>query len=100
VSVEIRALVWDEANEQHMAEHGVSVTEIAQMLSNPHVIVQNRKKRSTRHLLIGSTHGGRILTVPLAKTADTGTWRPVTAFPATKAQQQVLSRTLSSIDEE
>jgi uncharacterized DUF497 family protein len=100
VSVEIRALVWDEANEQHMAGHGVSVWEIAQMLSNPHVIVRNRRKRSTRHLLIGSTHGGRILTVPLAQTADHSTWRPVTAFPATKTQQQVLARALSPVDKE
>ena len=97
--VEIRALVWDETNERHLAKHAVTVWEIAQMLSNPHVIVQNRKKRSTRHLLIGSTHGGRVLTVPLAQTADPATWRPVTAFPATKAQQQVLTRALSSVDE-
>ena len=97
--VEIRALVWDEANERHLAKHGVSVREIAQMLSNPHVIAQNRKKRSTRHLLIGSTHGGRILTVPLAQTADPSAWRPVTAFPATRAQQQVLKRALSPVDE-
>jgi uncharacterized DUF497 family protein len=99
VLVEIRALVWDEANEGHLAKHGVSVREVAQILSNPHVIVWNRKKRSTRHLLIGSTHGGRILTVPLARTADPGTWRPVTAFPATKAQQRVHSRALSPADE-
>jgi uncharacterized DUF497 family protein len=99
VPVDIRTLVWDEANEQHLAKHHVTVWEIAQMLCKPHVIVRNRKQRSARHLLIGSTHGGRILTVPLAKTADPGTWRPVPAFPATKAQQQVLSRALSSIDE-
>ena len=97
--IEIRALVWDEANEEHSAKHGVSVREVAQMVSSPHVIVRNRKKRSTRHLLIGSTHGGRILTVSLAQTADQSTWRPVTAFPATKAQQQVLSRALSPVDE-
>jgi len=99
VPVAIHALAWDEANEGHLAEHGVSVREVAQMLSNPHVIVRNRRKRSTRHLLIGSTHGGRILTVPLAQTADQSTWRPVTAFPATKAQRQVLARALSPVDE-
>ena len=98
--VAIHALAWAEANEGHLAEHGVSVREVAQMLSNPHVIVRNRRKRSTRHLLIGSTHGGRILTVPLAQTADQSTWRPVTAFPATKAQRQVLARALSPVDEE
>lgn len=97
--VEIRFLVWDEVNEAHLAKHGVSVTEVAQMLSNPHAIVRNRKKRSTGHLLIGSTHGGRILTVPLAQIADQSTWRPVTAFPATNAQRQVLARALSPVDE-
>jgi uncharacterized DUF497 family protein len=99
VPVEIRALVWDDVNEAHLAKHGVSVREVAQMLSNPHVIVRNRKQRSTRRLLIGSTHGGRMLTVPLAQTADQSTWRPVTAFPATRAQQQVLARALSPVDE-
>jgi uncharacterized DUF497 family protein len=43
VPVEIRTLVWDEANEQHLAKHCVTVWEIAQMLSNPHVIVQNAR---------------------------------------------------------
>jgi len=99
VPVEIRAVMWDEADEGHLAKHGASVREVAQMLSNPHVIVRNRQKRSTRHLLIGSTHGGRILTVPLAQTADRSTWRPVTAFPATKAPRQVLAGALSPVDE-
>jgi uncharacterized DUF497 family protein len=96
VPVEIRELVWDEANERHLAQHGVTIREVEQVLSNPHIVVRNRTRRRAQHLLIGHTHGGRPLTVALAKTRETGTWRPVTAYTATPAQQEVLARTLGS----
>jgi uncharacterized DUF497 family protein len=96
VPVEIRELVWDEANELHLAQHGVTTREVEQLLSNPHVVARNRTHRRAQHLLIGRTDGGRVLTVALAKTHETGTWRPVTGFTATEAQQEVLTRALRS----
>lgn len=94
--IEIRELVWDEANERHLAHHGVTIWEVQQVLSNPHVVTRNRTRRRAQHLLIGRTHSGRVLTIAMAKTRETRTWRPVTGYTATQAQQAVLARALRS----
>lgn len=92
MAVEIRALSWNDETEAHIAEHGVTPREVNQMVENPHIIVRNRKRRRAPVLLIGRTHGGRVLSVPLAKTRDPEVWRPITAFPATQAQTALLDK--------
>lgn len=71
----------------HLAQHGVTIWEVEQVLSNPHVVGKNRTRRRAQHLLIGRTHGGRVLTIALAaaKTREASAWRPVTAFLSTQA---------------
>lgn len=90
--VEVRMLIWDELNEEHIADHGVTVREVYQVVENPHVVVKNRKRRRGKYLMIGRTRGGRVLTVALANTRTVDTWRPVTAYEATDAQKRVLER--------
>jgi len=68
------------------------VREVNQIVANPHVVVRNRKGRRADYLMIGSTHGGEIVTVALQKTREAGTWRVATAFAATDAQQKVFKR--------
>jgi len=92
VPIQIRTLVWDEHNEEHIARHGVTPREVSQMVENPHIVVRNRSDRQGQHLMIGRTHGGRALTVALTKTRSTETWRPVTAYPATDAQSRLLEK--------
>ena len=92
MAVEVRVLSWNDEAEAHIAEHGVTPREVNQMVENPHIIVRNRKRRRAPVLLIGRTHGGRVLSVPLAKTRDPGIWRPITAFPATEAQTTLLDK--------
>jgi hypothetical protein len=43
-------------------------------------------------LLIGETNGGRLLTVPLAPTDDPTTWRPATAFDASRHHRALFDR--------
>lgn len=70
------------------------------MLSNPHVVARNRTRRRAWHLLIGRTHGGRVLTIALAaaKTREASAWRPVTSFLSTQAQRNVLERALGNAE--
>ncbi|HTX69425.1 MAG TPA: hypothetical protein VMH50_09800 [Thermoleophilia bacterium] len=89
---EVWELEWDEVNEEHVSEHGFSIREINQVLANFNITVRNRQKRRAEFLLIGRTHGGQIVAVPVRKTRTKGTWRPVTAHPPTKAQQRVFER--------
>ena len=90
MAVRIRALSWDDDNETHICEHGVTPREVSQMVENPHIVVRNRRERRAPLQLIGRTHGGRVLCVPIEQTGDADVWRPVTAFPATAAQTALL----------
>jgi uncharacterized DUF497 family protein len=92
VTAEVYDLEWDEVGEEHVAKHGLTVREVNQIIANPHVVVRNRKGRRADYLMIGSTHGGEIVTAALEKTRGAGTWRVATAYPATDAQQQVFKR--------
>jgi len=94
VAVEVRALIWDEQNEEHIAKHGVTPREVNQMVENPHIFVRNRRHRRGQLLMIGSTHGGRVLTVALAKAKSKDAWRPTTAYGATDAQKRLLEQQL------
>ncbi len=89
---EVHNLEWDKQNEEHIAEHGLSVREVNQVVANPNVIVRNRRMRRAQYLMIGRTHSGRVVTVALAKTRTVGSWKPVTAHPSTKAQRRVLEK--------
>ncbi len=92
MSVHVRTLSWDDENEAHIARHGVTIGEVNQIVENRHIVVRNRRHRRAPLLLIGRTHGGRVLSVPIEKTAEPDVWRPVTAFPATEAQTSLLAK--------
>ena len=91
MAVEVHALSWDDENEKHITKHGVTLREVNQMVENTHIVVRNRRNRRAP-LLIGRTHGGRVLCVPIRKTREPDVWRPVTALPATEAQTSLLDK--------
>ena len=86
---DIYFLEFDERNEEHQARHGVSPTELRQVLENQHLTRPN-PKAPERILLMGYTHGGRALVVVLASTDDEATWRPVTAWIAEPQERKVI----------
>lgn len=86
----VAALVLDDHNLSEMAGHGVTPHEVEQLVSNRHLTVANPRGEPGGVLLIGRTDGGRTLTVPLAPTDDPGTWRPATAFDASRHQRTVF----------
>lgn len=86
----VRQLEWDERTEDHVARHSLTVHEVNQVVVNGHVLVRNRRTRRAEYLMIGTTHGGRVVTVALRKTREDGVWRVATAYDATVAQREVL----------
>ena len=50
-----------------MARHGVSAAEVVQVIANRHVTVPNPRGEAGSIPLIGETDGGRLLTIPLAR---------------------------------
>lgn len=89
--MEVFFLEWDDENEEHLGEHGLTPELVRQVLSNRHMTMENPRKEE-RVLLIGETHGGTILTVSLEPTRDPGTWRPVTGWNATDAERKLFNR--------
>lgn len=92
MAVEIHAFLWDDANEAHVAKHGIAPRELNQLIENPHIVVRNRKRRRAPLMVIGRTHGGRVLCVPIQATREPDVWRPVTAYSATDAQMTQLDK--------
>jgi hypothetical protein len=86
----VSILILDEGNLAEMARHAVSAAEVVQVVSNRHITAANHRGEEGSILLIGETDGGRTLTIPLAPTDDATTWRPATAFPASRHQQTIF----------
>ena len=83
--------MWDEDNETHLAEHGITAAEVRQLLWNRHVTKPNPRAEG-RITLIGETNGGRVLSVALDPTLDSGTWRPVTGIEANEDERGLFER--------
>lgn len=69
---------WDERNEQHIAQHRVTVEEVEQCFFN-HNFIRKKPKSRNRYYLYGQTDSGRYLFIVFD---DLGyaTARPVTAM--------------------
>lgn len=80
MALEIRELQFDDWNEAECARHGVTPVEVWQVLDCEPEFFPNKKPHVARYIMVGPTLGGRFLTVPLAETPVSGTWRPATAF--------------------
>lgn len=86
----VSAVVLDEHNLAEMARHGVSESEVLQVMWNRHLTARNPRGEPGGILMVGETNGGRVLTIPLAPTDDPSTWRPATAFDASRDQYNLL----------
>jgi hypothetical protein len=85
-------LIIDRHNRAEMARHGVARYEVDQIVWNRNVFYDNRRGEPGSILMIGETDGGRLLTVPLAPTDDPTTWRPATAFDASRHHRALFDR--------
>lgn len=85
--LDILDLEFDEANESKLAKHGITVREAIQVLDDKFKAFRNRKSRAGEYLLVGRTHGGRLLTMPIVSTSVEGRWRPVTGWDSSNAEK-------------
>jgi uncharacterized DUF497 family protein len=85
-------LIFDEHNEREMARHGVTWDEVEQLRRNRKVFADNPRGGPGSVLLIGETNGGRLLTAALTPTDDPTTWRPATAFDASRHHRVLFDR--------
>lgn len=72
---------------------GISAAEAEQLLGNRHTTVRNPRRGSEpakRALLIGSTDGGRVLTLVIERTVDPTSWLIVTGWSSTQTERKML----------
>lgn len=74
---------WDEANEEHLDEHGILPWEVEEVFFNGPVWVPNRKGRSGAWKMIGWTTGGRALAIIVTVNGPAETLRAITGWDAT-----------------
>lgn len=85
--MEIRRLVWDDANREELAAHGVAPGEVEALVAADAWAAEAHPAYPEQVRVIGRTPAGRWLTVPVAPTADPAVWRPVTGWDATPAER-------------
>ena len=78
-----------------LGARNISADEAGQLPRNRHVIVQNPRgggEQDTRRFVVGSTDGGRVLTLVIEQTIDPTTWLIVTGWSATDVERNLLER--------
>jgi uncharacterized DUF497 family protein len=85
--LDVTELVFDALNELKLADHGVTIMEVLEVMDNQPRFFTNRRARRASHVMIGPTRSGRVLVVPIEDWGR-GIWRPVTAFDANGWQAQ------------
>lgn len=86
----ITDLEFDDYNIDELARHHIRPREVMQLLDNAFTVRRNRKHRSGQRQLIGTTHGGRVLTIILVESTVPERWRPVTGWDSTPAERSAL----------
>ncbi len=84
----IAVLLFSELTIEKLAAHAIGPEEVRQVSDGDRVVIANPRPRVDGSvLMIGPTHGGRVLTVVLnPEPSDAGAWHVRTAWPASPAQ--------------
>ena len=84
----IAVLLFSETTVAKLAAHAITPEEVRQVNDGDRVVMTNPRPRVEGSvLMIGPTHGGRILTVVLnPERVDPGAWHVCTAWEARSAQ--------------
>lgn len=93
-AVHIAVLLFAEMTVSKLAAHAVTPEEVRQVTDGDRIVIKNPRPRVDGSvLMIGPTHGGRILTVVLnPEPADAGAWHVRTAWDASPAQTRRYQR--------
>jgi hypothetical protein len=88
----VHELVATERALDKLGGRGIPPDEAAQLPRNRHVAVRNPRDPGRRRFVIGSSDGGRVLTLVVERTMEPTTWLIVTGWDATDAERRILSR--------
>ena len=74
---------WDERNERHLANHGISRSDAEDVLSGNHILLEYQTYGDEqRWVAVGATRAGRILSIVFAVRGEAV--RPITGWASDK----------------
>jgi uncharacterized DUF497 family protein len=85
---------WDEGNESHLAESGITPVDVEDIFWNGPKWARNRSHRSGDWKMMGLTRGNRRLTIVLRFDVDRRQLRPITGWEPTKGERRKYFRDL------
>jgi uncharacterized DUF497 family protein len=90
----VHELLATEAALGKLGARNISADEAGQVARNKYVTVRNPRGRESekRRLMIGTTDGGRTLTLVIERTIEPTTWLIVTGWSSTDAERTLLER--------
>ena len=91
----VSELLATEAALDKLGARSISADEAAQVARNHHVTVRNPRPGGAsekRRVMIGTTSGGRVLTLVIERTLEPTTWLIITGWSSTDAERTLLSR--------
>ena len=78
---------WDDANEEHLARHSITPEEVEQVWLNGAIWARNRKERPADWIMIGTTDGGRWLTIIVKLLLECEELRAITGHEVTTGER-------------
>jgi len=90
----VHELLATEAALDKFGARDISADEASQLPRNEHVTIRNRGRGSSekRRLMVGTTDGGRTLTLVIERTTEPTTWLIITGWSSTDAERNLLGR--------
>lgn len=82
----------DDGNIGKFETHGLTDTQIEQVLDWPYVVMRNRRRRRAQYLIIGRDDSGICIAVPIERTHEPDVWRPVTAWRCKAGESKTYDR--------
>jgi uncharacterized DUF497 family protein len=80
--ITVDGFAFDERNTQKLREHRVSIREALEVLWNSPRAFRNPSQGGAPYVVIGPTHSGRMVTLPIDATEEPAIWRPRTGYPS------------------
>jgi hypothetical protein len=87
VRIHVYELQIDDWNTDEAARHGVTESEIRQVLDGEPTFLPNKRGHRAPVVMIGPTYGGRFLTIPLSPTGVETIWRPASAWDSSSGER-------------
>ena len=81
--MEIRRLLWDDVNDPHLLQHGITADKADELVKLDVWVVSRHPSYPDQVRIVGHTRSGRWLTIVLEPTHLRDVWRPVTGWDAT-----------------